>query len=175
MIRIRVTGNLFQNGSYAKAYFENYFEDFGKVDGIDSIVNEGVNSMNQMVFSIHVSKGSIDKVYGGGTISVDMNCTSKVPVSSISNGADIVFLVKGKISGLSSKGHAFIGSIRDTLQDSFSCPWIKDGIIDMHIPDSQKQDGYIDFVGNDGCSNVIWYYYHDSSFKVYKNKNWLKN
>ena len=174
-IRVKVTGDLLQNGSYANAYFESYYEDFGEINGIDSITNLGINSENQMVFSMNVTQGSINKAYGGGTISVVFNSRLKVLVSSLTSGSDLIFLLKGDISGLSSKGYAFTGLIRDTLQDSFNCPWIIAGIIDMHVPESEVQDGYIDFVSGDGCSDVIWYYFNNSSFMVHKNKNFLKN
>ena len=174
-ISVKVTGDLLQKGAYAKAYFGNYYEDYGKVNGADSITNLGINNEGQMVFSMNVSRGTINKNYGGGTISVEINSTFKGVVSSLTSGSDLVFLLSGNISGISSKGHGFTGVIRKTLQDSFNCPWITAGIIDMNVPESEIPDGYIDFVSADGCSDVIWYYFNNSSFMVHKNKNFLKN
>ncbi len=174
-IAVLVSGDILQKGSYARVFFQNYLEDYGKVDGIDSITNEGVNAFGQVVFSDNLSHGSITKFIGGGTISVDITSKYKTPASSLVSGMDILFLVEGNISGLSSKGHTFSASIRDTLQDSFSCPWIKGGIIDVHIPEAEIPDGYIDFVADDGCSDVIWYYFNTSEFKVWKNQFYLKN
>lgn len=174
-IKVLVSGDILQKGSYARAFFQSYYEDYGKVDGIDSIVNEGVNAFSQVVFSDNISHGSINKAVGGGTIKVDITSKYKTLTSSLVSGKDILFLVQGNISGLSSKGYTFSASIRDTLQDSFSCPWIKEGIIDVHVPDAEIPDGYIDFVTGDGCSDVIWYYFNTSEFKVWKNKFYLKN
>jgi len=174
-IEVLVSGDLLQKGSYARVHFKSYYEDYGKVDGLDSIVNEGVNASGQLVFSVNLSHGSINKAIGGGTISVGMNCEYKTSSSSLFSGQDILFLVQGNISGHSSKGYTFSASIRDTLQDSFSCPWIKGGIFDVKIPDAEIQDGYIDFVFGDGCSDVIWYYFSTSDFKVWNNKIYLKN
>ena len=95
--------------------------------------------------------------------------------SSLVSGNDILFLVQGNISGLSSKGYTFSASIRDTLQDSFRCPWFKGGIIDVHVSDAEIGEGYIDFVTGDGCSDVIWYYFNTSEFKVWKNQYYLRN
>jgi hypothetical protein len=174
-VKVVVSGDILQKGSYAKVSFQNYYEDSGKVDGIDSIANEGANVFSQMVFSVYVFQGTINKVYGGGTITYDMNGKYKTTASSLVPGEDILFLMQGSISGISSKGHTFSASIRDTLQNVFSCPWIKDGIIDVHLPDAQVPDGYIDFISTDGCSDVIWYYFEGSDFKVRKNKMYLKN
>jgi hypothetical protein len=174
-IRVRVTGDLLQKGACAKAYFENYYEDSGKIDGSDSITNMGINSEGLMVFSMNITRGTINKVYGGGTISVEINSTFKGVVSSLISGSDLVFLLSGNISGISSKGHGFSGVIRRTLQDSFNCPWITSGVIDMNVPESEMPNGYIDFISGDGCSDLIWYYFSNSSFMVHKNKNFLKN
>ncbi len=174
-VRVVVTGDFLQKGSYAKVSFQNYYEDYGKVDGIDSIANEGTNAFSQLVFSVFVSQGTITKVYGGGIINYTMNGNYKTTASSLVPGGDILFLLQGSISGISSKGHNFSASIRDTLQDDVSCPWLKGGIINVHVPDAQVTDGYIDFVSSDGCSDVFWYYFEGCAFKVIKNKLYLKN
>jgi hypothetical protein len=174
-IAVLVSGDILQEGSYATVFFQSYCEDNGMVEGIDSIANEGVNVFGQLVFSDNITHGSIVKDCGGGTIRVNMTCKYKTPASLLVPGNDILFLAEGTISGLSSKGHTFSASIHDTLKDSFSCPWIKAGTIDVHIPEAEIPDGYIDFVAGDGCSDVIWYYYNTSEFKVWKNQFYLKN
>lgn len=174
-IAVVVSGDILQMGSYAKVFFLNYYEDYGKVGGTDSITNQGVNTFGQMVFSDNVSDGFIEKIVGGGTIRVKITSTYKTLASSLIPGNDILFLIHGNMSGLSSKGHTFSASVRDSLQDSFSCPWIKGGILDVQVPDADITEGYIDFVSGDGCSNVIWYYFDTSEFKVCKNQFYLKN
>ncbi len=174
-IAMLVSGDILQKGSYARVFFQSYHEDNGKVDGIDSIANEGVDDFGQLVFSDYISHGSSVKVLGGGTISVELAAKYKTMVSTLVPGNDILFLAEGTISGISSKGYVFSASIHDTLQDSFACPWIKGGIIDVHVPAAEITDGYIDFVANDGCSDVIWYYFDTSDFMVWKNQYYLKN
>jgi hypothetical protein len=174
-ITVLVSGDMLQKDSYAKVYFQNYYEDYGRVGGTDSITNLGVNNSGQMVFSDIVSDGFMEKVVGGGTIKVKMTNTCKTMASSLIPGGNVLFYIRGNSSGVSSKGYAFSASVRDSLQDSFSCPWIKGGVIDVQVPDGQVTEGYIDFVSGDGCSDVIWYYFDTSKFKVYKNQFFLKN
>jgi hypothetical protein len=174
-IVVLLSGDILQKGSYARIFFQDYYEDDGRVDAIDSITNEGVNVFGQVVFSENISRGLINKAIGFGTISIDMTGRYKILASSLVPGQDILFLVKGNISGLSSKGYIFSASIHDTLEDSFSCPWIRDGIMDVHVPDAEIPDGYIDFISSDGCSDLIWYYFDTSAFKVRKNQFYLKN
>ncbi len=174
-IAVVVSGDILQKGSYARAFFQSYYEDFGKVGGVDSIANEGVNTFSQVDFSNNISHGFINKAVGGGMIKVDITSKYKTLTSSLVSGMDILFLVQGNISGLSSKGYTFSATIRDTLQNTFSCPWIKGGIIDVHVPEAEIPDGYIDFIAGDGCSDVIWYYFNTSEFKVLKNQFYLRN
>jgi hypothetical protein len=172
---MQCSGDILQKGACAKVFFQTYYEDYGKVEGIDSITNDGVNAFSQVVFSDHISQGTIDKFLGDGTITADINCTYKTIASSLVSAQNILFLVQGNLSGISSKGHTFSATIRDTLLDSFNCPWIKGGLIDVHVADAEVPDGYIDFVCTDGCSDEIWYYFNDCSFKIRKNQFYLKH
>jgi hypothetical protein len=174
-IQFVMSGDILQMGSYAMVSFQNYNEDYGRVTGTDSIVNEGTNALNQMVFQDYISHGTIDKGKGDGILTVSINEKLTVQASSIFTGQDIIFLIQGSISGKSSKGYTFSASTRDTLLNSISCPWIEGGIIDAHIPDVQVPDGYIEFGKNKGCSDVIWYYFENASFRVKKNKYYLSN
>lgn len=172
---IVVSGDILLKGSYAKVSYQDYFEDGGKVLGNDSIANEGVNSLNQMVFSVHVSQGTIMKAITKITMTVNLSCTYKTPISALFSGSDLHFLVQGKVSGLSSKGHSFSANIRDTLVNSFSCPWLNGGVIDVDVSDATVPSCNIDFTNKNGCSDVIWYYCNGAEFKVLKNQYYLKN
>lgn len=174
-IKIVMSGDILQQGTYANVSFPNYYEDYGQVSGTDSIVNEGINVLNQMVFHDYISQGTIDKGMGNGILTVNINEKIKVQASSIIPGQDILFLIQETISGKSSRGYTFYASTRDTLLNSISCPWIKGGIIDVHISDVKVPDGYIEFGKNKGCSDVIWYYFENSAFRVKKNKYYLSN
>jgi hypothetical protein len=174
-IQFVMSGDILQMGSYAKVSFQNYYEDYGRVTGTDSIVNDGTNALNQMVFNDYISHGTIDKGMERGILTVSINEKLTVRASSIFTGQDIIFLVQGTISGKSSKGYTFTASTSDTLLNSISCPWIEGGIIDVHISDVQIPDGYIEFGKNKGCSDVIWYYFENASFRVKKNKYYLSN
>jgi hypothetical protein len=174
-IRVKVTGDILQPGSSAAVIFDNYYEDRGLVSGNDSITNEGINSQSQMVFLNKISNGYIFKYYGSGAILVNLSNKYETSPSSLVTGQDILFLVSGSIAGQSSASYDFSASIRGTLEDAFSCPWIRSGIIDMQVPAAEVPDGYIDFVAGDGCSDTLYYTFNESVFKVLKKALWLKN
>ena len=174
-IEVIVSGDILQSGTYARVSFLNYFEDGGEINGTDSITNDGVDAFNKQEFSEFVTNGSINKFLSGNTLHVNIKNTYRTDRTSLVSGNDILFLIKGDLWGLSSKGHNFTGSIRDTILDAFNCPWIKGGIVDVHVPDASITDGYIDFVCSDGCSDDFWYYFGDCSFKVRKTQKYLKN
>ena len=174
-IEVEYTGDVLQKGSSCNIFFQNYYEDDDPVSGIDSIVNEGVNSANQMVFKNYITNGLISKYLGGGVISYSAVNHYKAALSSLIPGQDILFLISGNSSGRSSKGYAFTASIQDTLLDSFSCQWIRGGVVRVHVPDVDVTDGTLDFREEDGCSDTIYYNVNGIVIKVLKNKDWLKN
>ena len=174
-IKIIMSGDILLQGSFANVSFHNYYEDYGMVNGTDSIVNEGTNALNQMVFHNYILQGNIDKGMGDGILTVNLNEKLKIPASSLVQGHEILFLIQGTISGKSSKGYTFSATTRDTLLNSLSCPWINGGIIDVNIPDVQVPGGYIEFGKTKGCSDIIWYYFENSAFRVKKNKYYLSN
>jgi hypothetical protein len=174
-IKVRVSGDILSKGSCARVFFENYSEDYGPVGGTDSIYNQGENAFGQLIFSDNISQGIINKAVDGGVVNVNLKCKYITSASSLFSGNDVRFLLQGSLSGISSKGYTFSASVCDTLQDPLSCPWIKEGIIDVHVPVAEIPDGYIDFIASDGCSDVIWYYFGNSSFRLKKNKFFLKN
>jgi hypothetical protein len=174
-IEVEVSGDILQQGTCAIVFFLGYTEDRGLILGNDSIVNEGINGLGQMVFSNSVTTGSVKKFLAEKTIEVNLANRYKALASGLTGGHDILFLVSGNISGQSSKGYSFNGSIRDTLLDAFNCPWIQGGIIDITIPDIQVTSGFIDFMAGDGCSDTIAYTFNESLFKVAKNQWALLN
>ncbi|MCX6245509.1 MAG: hypothetical protein NTU98_12515 [Bacteroidetes bacterium] len=175
VIRVNLSGDILQTGISARVIFDYYSEDRGTVTGIDSIVNEGINPQGQMVFLNTVRYGYMNKYYGPGAILANLTNRYKADAASLTGGQSIVFLVSGAISGQSSRGYSFNASIRGTLQDAFSCPWIVGGIIDVEVPSAEVPSGYIDFVTGDGCSDTLYYTFNESLFKVLKRKLWLKN
>lgn len=174
-IAVIVSGDILQKDTYAHVFFHDYYEDYGRVAGTDSIRNQGVDNSSRMVFSDNVTGGSMEKLLGGGTIRVKLDGTYKAVASSLFAGGNIQFFFRGNISGVSSKGYSFSASTSDSLVDSFTCPWIKGGIINVSIPDANVKEGYIDFLAGDGCSDLICYYFDTSKFRVWKNQYYLQN
>jgi hypothetical protein len=172
---VNLSGDILQPGTSASVIFDYYYEDHGMVTANDSIVNEGINPQGQMVFLNTVRYGYMFKYYGPGAILANLTNRYKVDAASLTGSQNIVFLVSGAVSGSSSRGYEFNATIRGTLQDSFNCPWIEGGIIDVEVPAAEVPSGYIDFATGDGCSDTLYYTFSESLFKVLKKKLWLKN
>lgn len=174
-IHAKLTGDLLQQGSFCHIFFQNYSEDYQAINGNDSIYNKGVNASNLMVFDDVISNGLISIYPGNGAITFNAVNQFKTNSTSLAGGQDILFLITGSSSGLSSGNYAFTASVRDSLLDSFSCPWIKGGIIDVHVPGVDVTDCTIDFIAGDGCSQLLYYYINGILIKLLKNKDYLKN
>ncbi len=162
-------------GSATMVLFDNYYDGTDLINGMDSIVYNGITSGNRMVFTNYVKNGMILK---GLTNNAMITWSSEnqfiTNANSFTQPGDIIFLVGGTCAGISSKGYRFSASL-DSLTDNINCPWILDGIIHLVIPDAGITTGTVDFITNDGCNNKMKYTFEENTFYLWKNSQYLKN
>lgn len=77
---------------------------------------------------------------------------------------DDMFLVSGTSTGTDPAGIAFTTSIEEPLGDHFSCRWIRTGRTIINTPGLDVTGGYIDYIGDDSCTNVVVYYFDGNPF-----------
>lgn len=162
-------------GSATMVLFENYYDGTESINGMDSIVNNGLASGNRMVFTNYIKNGMILKGLDNDAVITWSSETQFITnANSFTQPGDITFLMGGKCAGLSSKDYNFSATL-DSLTDNINCPWILDGKIHLSVPGAGYSTGIVDFITNDGCSNKMKYTFEGNTFYLWKNPQYLKN
>jgi hypothetical protein len=78
--------------------------------------------------------------------------------------SDDLFHITGTSSGKDVNGTAFSTAIDEPLGDYFNCRWIRTGITLLSIPGADVSSGYIDYIGEDTCTNQVMYYFNGNPF-----------
>jgi hypothetical protein len=162
-------------GSTTMILFDSYYDGYDLVNGMDSIVCNGINSSNKMQFTDYVKHGLVLKgLADNAVISYSSETQYLTDADAFTKPGTKVFLVNGNCSGVSSKQYGFSGVI-DSLTDNTGCPWILDGTINLTIPNADYTKGTIDFLPGDGCSNKLKYNFEGNIFYLWDNAAHLNN
>ena len=162
-------------GSVTMVLFESYYDGTESINGLDSIVNNGISSGNRMVFTNYIKNGIILKgLADDARITWSSETQFSTDASSFTQTGNITFLMDGTCAGISSKGYTFSATL-DTLTDNINCPWILDGKIHLSIPGAGYSTGIVDLISNDGCSNKMKYTFEGNTYYLWENPQYLKN
>jgi hypothetical protein len=173
--RADFNSSILNPGSVTQIFFENYFDGNDSISGVDSIVNKGFGAGNTIIFTNYIKNGLILKgLDHNSRITWSSETQFVTNAISFTQPGDIIFLMSGNCSGISSKGLVFSAEF-NSLTDPLSCPWILDGQISLTIPDAGYTTGTVDFIPNDGCSNRLKYTFEGNIFYLWKNAEFLKN
>ena len=172
-IEMYVFGSLPDTGTIFKIYFQNFMEYQHLITGRDSVVYKGTDGSGKMVFRNYIIYGVIHK----DLELIDWNSTNNFMVdpSLFQPGHTLDYYITGQAYGTSSKGHTFTAKINDSLIHQQTCPWILSGTIDLHIPGADVENGTIDFIVGDGCTNKLKYDFEGNIYYLWNDHTYLSN
>ncbi|HSG68730.1 MAG TPA: hypothetical protein VK994_08485, partial [Bacteroidales bacterium] len=78
--------------------------------------------------------------------------------------SDDIFEIAGESSGTDINGVSFTASTEESLGNYFDCRWIRTGKTLLSIPGLDVSTGYIDYIGEDSCTNIIMYSFNGNPF-----------
>lgn len=166
---------LFFPGTTVKIIFISLLEDIHSVSGNDSLRFDGPGQGGELVFKNFISDAVITK----DTIRIikwEGNFTFIADPTIISQGTkNAIVRIEGSGQGTSSMGYMFYSSIANPLQDSLSCPWIKDGLISFYLPDGECKNGAIEFMAKTACNNRINYDFDGTVYHWWLKEKFLVN
>jgi hypothetical protein len=152
IIWVKWTGAYRTPGTKLQISFENFYQNNNLVEGEKSIVNNGLNALGQLSFTIEVS-GKITTP-SAETFTWKSNRT-RVWVAGLNTAAriDDVYEISGTGSGINRKGISFTSEISKVLRVVNACTHkIVSGI--LIVKPENKMDRTIDF-GSGACDELI--------------------
>ena len=151
-ILVAYTGLYRDSGSTHTINFDNYFVNDYKVDGTQTVINNGANDAGNITFSIQVNSTITDT--SGNTLTYTSERTREWVAGETTDGLlgwrDDVYSITGTASGTAFDGTQFTSNITSALIVALNCRWIEEGTIEFKP--SGKLTRTIDY-GNGGCDN----------------------
>ncbi|MCK9220085.1 MAG: hypothetical protein M0P47_08565 [Bacteroidales bacterium] len=168
----QVDTNFFNQGAVTKIIYHQYFEDIHLITGNDSMVCTGLQNgsyqFDRFITDAVVSKDSLHAIQWMAKL--HFSVTESVVTHGLSNS---VMLFTGSSSGFSSGGYTFSTEITRSLA-VWNCPWIRDGLISVEIPDLPFSNGTIEFMAGTLCNSAIKYDFEGNLFLLWMKEKFLK-
>ncbi len=151
-ILVAYTGLYRDSGSTHTISFNNYYVNDYKIEGTQTVINNGVNGADNITFSIQVNSTITDT--SGRTLTYTSERTREWVAGEATEGLtgwiDDVYSITGTASGTAFDGTQFTSNIASALIVALNCRWIEEGKIEFK-PDG-KLTRTINY-GNGDCDN----------------------
>ncbi len=151
-ILVSYSGRYRDSASSHTITFDNYYVNNYKVDGTQTVINNGHNANGNLTFTVQVNSVITDST--GKTLSYTSTRTREWVAGESTGGlfgwADDVYSITGTASGTAFDGTQFTSNITSALIVALNCHWIEKGTIQF-TPGS-KLTRTIDF-GNGDCDD----------------------
>ena len=151
-IIVLYTGHYRDAGSKHTITFEDYFVNNYKVEGNQTVVNNGRNAAGNLTFSVNVSMVITDST-GKALTHTSTRLREWIAGEStwgFHAWSDDVYKITGSASGTNFNGTSYTATITNPLIVSLSCRWIEEGTIEFAPQSKLKRT--IDY-GNGDCDN----------------------
>lgn len=151
-ILVAYTGHYRDSASTQNISFDNYYVNNYKVDGTQTVINNGHNAAGNLTFGIQANIVITDST--GKKLSYTSTRTREWVAGENTKGIlgwkDDVYSITGTASGTSFNGVDFDAKITKPIIFALACRWIEAGTIDF--TPSGKLTRTIDY-GNGDCDN----------------------
>jgi hypothetical protein len=152
IVLVTWTGKYKDPGTLINISFNNFYQNDNHIEGTKSISNIGLNSSNQITFTVTVDMkvtNTANEVYSW------KSTRTRIWIAGYDTKTrfDDVYLVNGTSSGVNRRGIGYTAATTSDLKVDLSCQWrIVSGTIELNK--DGKSTRIIDY-GNGTCDNVI--------------------
>ena len=153
IIQIEISDFYRNYGSIMTITYNNFHQNDYKVEGIQTITNNGLNSYNHLVYTVVVNDGHII-TSEGFHIYFEQTCTREwvAGESTPLQICDDIYYIEGVQSGISSDGIEYTLTTETPLDVLSCCKWVRNGILNIDIQGLSNMS--IDFsYGTGDCDN----------------------
>jgi len=162
-------------GAIATLTFANYVVDDLMLEGNNTIGNSGISMGAQQTYE-HIIQAATLTFYDSVSHGNYQWGSSKMftwveGMGTPANYDDDVFEISGTSNGTDLYDVSFSCQTEESLGNYFSCRWIRTGRTNISTPSLDVQSGYIDYIGEDTCTNQVIYYFNGNPFYDQFNKH----
>jgi hypothetical protein len=160
--------DFWEPGSVATLVFTDYFVDNLSLDGNNTISNDDKGMSAEMVFIHEVPSATL--TFHDTTTQQSFQWESQKYFvwtegrESLYDTEDDVFEISGTSNGTDLNNVYFSAVIDTALGNYFNCRWIRTGRTIINTPGLNVKDGYIDYIGDDNCTDLVIYYFDGNAF-----------
>jgi hypothetical protein len=163
-IIITFNGRYRQPGTVITHGFNNFYVDDNQVDGTKVVTNMGLNTSNNIYFTIEVV-GVINLAGNGGTISWNSSREREwIQGFETGNRWDDIYLITGEASGIRPNGSTWTREIINPLRIELACRFIVSGTVEI-VPENRPAR-ILDF-GSGDCDNVATVIVNGVTYTIY--------
>lgn len=168
VITVNLNKDFSETGAIATLTFSDYTIDHLWLKGDNMISNTGMTMNMQPTYMHQVPSATLSLLDSLSSQNFYWS-SEKMFIHTEGIGTpddfnDDVFEITGEASGTATNGAAFSATIGEALGDHFNCRWIRTGITNLNIPGLEVKTGYIDYIGEDTCTNQVIYYFNGNPF-----------
>lgn len=157
-----------ETGAVATLSLDDYVVDGLLLTGSSTVRNAGLSQTGNPLFEHFVPAGTItiyDTVSHGSFHWESEKAFMWVGGTETPGfHDDDIFVMSGFANGTSLYGAAFSATIDEPLGNYLNCRWIRTGTTLLSMPGLDVKNGYIDYIGEDSCTNLVRYYLNGNPF-----------
>ncbi len=157
-----------ETGAIATLLFSGYAVEHLELDSTMGIWNLGITAGPLQTYEVNVAYSTLTFVDSVSSKSYNWS-SNKFFVHSEGNGtpfdfSDDVFDISGVATGRDVEGVYFQASIEEFLGNHLDCRWIRTGRTLLTTSGLPVASGYIDYIGQDSCTNIVKYTFNGNPF-----------
>ncbi len=159
ILAVTISDRYRNQGSILTVQPQNYFINDIKVEGTNTLTNQGLNANNNLEFNVNVVNGKI--TYTDNTITTWVSTrtnewiqgdTTNLFTHGLAGICDDVYLITGAANGINRNGLSYSVNITSPLRKEVCCRWLVSGTLDI-IPDGFSTR-VVDY-GTGTCDNQL--------------------
>lgn len=167
-ITVSMNMDFSETGAIANLTFDGYIVNDLRLDGNNTISNTGLSMSMLQMYEHEVPSATLtffDTVSHGSFHWQSLKTFTFIEgMGTAGNFEDDVFEITGQASGSDLGNVAFSAVIGDPLGNYLNCRWIRTGITYLNTPGLDITNGYIDYIGEDDCTNQVMYFFNGNPF-----------
>lgn len=157
-----------ETGAIANLSFSDYTVDSLRLEGDNIITNSGISASMSQMYEHTIPSATLTFIDYTGEQPYHWDSQKTFiyveGMGTPNDFSDDMFEISGQSSGSDINGGTFSASTGKVLGNYFNCRWIRTGTTILSTPGLDITTGYIDYIGEDTCTNLVMYFFNGNPF-----------